>query len=125
MVEDVPVGAAGLGDRGHVVVGPSGAFLVTTCQGRVATVVRREVLAHVAGRGRTVAASLARDVERVAGLLSGLDAPQLVPVVCCDGDEDVVEQLGTVKVCTTVSLARAVGAPRRTTAPRVPAQRPA
>ncbi|HET8603465.1 MAG TPA: hypothetical protein VFM09_06015 [Marmoricola sp.] len=124
VVEDVPVVAAGWGEHGHVVVGPAGAFLVTTCPDRVAAVVRREVLAHFAGRGRTAAASLATDLDTVSGLLSGNVAGRLVPVVCCEGEDDLVEQLGTVKVCTATSLARALEGRSDPSAVREPTARP-
>jgi hypothetical protein len=63
-------------------------------------------LAHFAGRGRTAAATLAGHLDGIAAALPALDPLQLVPVVCCPGDDDVVEQLGTVRVCTGVSLMR-------------------
>lgn len=93
-----------------MVVGPTGVFLVATTTGKVATVVRDEVLAHFAGKGRTAAAALAEHLDGIAAALPALDLRRLVPVVCCPGDEDVVEQLGTVRVCTGVSLMRVLEA---------------
>lgn len=106
VVRDMPMRCPVLGGHSHVAIGPTGVFLVATTPVKVATVVRGEVLAHFAGRGRTAAATLAEHLDRVVAALPRLDPEQLVPVVCCPGDDDVVEQLGTVRVCTGASLLR-------------------